>query len=85
MLIERSLRAIWFGTWFDRTFVESLDFMSISTESFSLLISLERTVALLILNWLEWSYLIFAESVLKMIFLFYQFFDLVSKCDIGKE
>lgn len=49
MLVERSFRAIRFGAWFDRAFVESLDFMGISTESFGLFISFKRTVALLIL------------------------------------
>lgn len=53
MLIERSFRAVRFSAWFDRAFVESLDFMSISAESFGLFISFKRAVALLILNFMR--------------------------------
>ena len=53
MLIARSFRAVRFSAWFDRAFVESLDFMSVSTESFGLFISFKRAVALLILSFMR--------------------------------
>jgi hypothetical protein len=51
MLVEGAFRAIGFSTGLDSTFVESLNLVCVSSESFGLLISLERAVTFLILNY----------------------------------
>lgn len=84
VLIERSLRAVRLGTGFDGTFVEPLNFMGISAESFGLFISFKGAVAVIILSQGN-GYFIFAEAILEMIFLVDEFLDLVGEGDIGKE
>lgn len=59
--------------------------MRIPPEPFGLFISLKGTVTLLILQHINKNYLIFAEPILKMIFLFIQLFDLISQGDVGQK